>query len=88
MPPLKIWEENQGTIQLLFTDIVMPEGISGRQLAAQLLARNPRLRVIFSSGYSADFAGRELALQAGQHFIQKPSRPHQVLQSVRQCLDS
>ena len=85
---LKIWEENQGTIQLLFTDIVMPEGINGRELAGCLRARNPKLRVIFSSGYSADFAGRELALQAGQHFIQKPSRPQEVLRTVRQCLDS
>jgi hypothetical protein len=45
------------------------------------------LRVIFTSGYSADIAGRELSLQEGQNFIQKPSPPHQLLETVRRCLD-
>jgi CheY-like chemotaxis protein len=84
---LKIWEQHQGIIQLLFTDIVMPRGISGRELAIRLQARNPKLRVIFTSGYSADIAGRELSLQEGQNFIQKPASPQQLLETVRRCLD-
>ena len=84
---LKIWEQHQDRIQLLFTDIVMPEGLSGFELAVRLQTRNPRLRVIFTSGYSADIAGRELTLQEGQNFIQKPSAPLLLLETVRRSLD-
>jgi two-component system, cell cycle sensor histidine kinase and response regulator CckA len=85
---MQLWELHQDTIQLLFTDIMMPEGVSGHDLAARLLARNPRLSVIFTSGYSAEIAGRELSLKVGQNFIQKPALPSQLLEIVRQCLDS
>ena len=84
---LQIWEQHSGPIHLLLTDIVMPEGISGRELATRLQERNARLRVIFTSGYSAEIAGRELALLPGQNFIQKPSAPLEILETVRRCLD-
>jgi signal transduction histidine kinase/ActR/RegA family two-component response regulator len=85
---LKVWEQHQSRVQLLLTDIVMPEGISGLDLAARLQVPRPDLKVIFTSGYSADLAGRELNLQEGQNFLAKPSRPHQILAAVRRCLDS
>jgi two-component system cell cycle sensor histidine kinase/response regulator CckA len=66
----------------------MPEGISGRDLAVRLLERDPKLRVIFTSGYSADIAGRELTLREGQNFLQKPCPPHVLLETVRRCLDN
>ena len=84
---LRIWKEHQDTIQLVLTDIVMPEGVSGRELAARLQASKPELRVIFTSGYSADIAGHELSIQDAQNFIQKPSSPQRVLEIVRRCLD-
>ncbi len=84
---LKIAEQHQDAIHLLFTDIVMPEDMSGLELAARLQARMPALRVIFTSGYSADIAGRELTLQLGQNFIQKPASPQELLETVRRCLD-
>src|SRR6185503_11025521 len=74
---LRIWEQHKQHVHLLLTDIVMPDGVSGRDLAAQLQAHNPDLRVIFTSGYSADLAGRELRLQEGQNFLQKPYPLHQ-----------
>ena len=85
---LRVWEEHKGSVQLLFTDILMPEGISGLELATRLRDNSHTLRVIFISGYSADIAGGELHLQPGQNFIQKPSSPKQLLQTVRRCLDS
>ncbi len=85
---LVVAEKYPDKIHLLFTDIVMPEGLSGRELAARLQERDPALRVIFSSGYSAEIAGRKLALQAGQNFIQKPATREQLLEIVRRCLDS
>jgi PAS domain S-box-containing protein len=84
---LRIWEKQRGAIQLLLTDIVMPQGISGRELAARLQAANPALRVVFTSGYSAEIAGSDLSLKVGQKFIQKPWFSEQLLDTVRSCLD-
>jgi CheY-like chemotaxis protein len=85
---LRVWDEHQGSVQLLLTDIIMPGSMSGLELATRLQASSPKLRVIFTSGYSADIAGPQLHLQEGQNFIQKPSSPQQLLQTVRRCLDS
>jgi PAS domain S-box-containing protein len=85
---LRVWDEHRGSIQLLLTDIVMPEGLNGRELAARLQASSPGLKVVFTSGYSVDIAGRELTLEIGQNFIQKPSSPEHLLRTVRRCLDS
>ncbi len=85
---LQLWDHQTGPIHLLLTDIVMPEGISGRQLAARLRERKPDLRVIFTSGYSAEIAGRELTLREGQNFLGKPARPDQILDTVRRALDN
>jgi PAS domain S-box-containing protein len=84
---LKLWHEHRGAIALLFTDLVMPGGVSGRQLAQQLQAGQPDLKVIFASGYSAEIAGREIQLQAGENFMQKPFRPDDMLKTIRSCLD-
>src|SRR5262249_38139057 len=59
---LKVWDEQEGNIDLLLTDMVMPEGVSGRELAEMLRARKPDLKIIFTSGYSADVMGRDAAL--------------------------
>lgn len=84
---LTLWNEHQAAIQMLFTDMIMPEGINGRDLASRLRATNPALAVIFTSGYSAEIAERGLTLEKRQRFIQKPAQPYQVLEAVRQCLD-
>jgi PAS domain S-box-containing protein len=84
---LKAWDRAGGAVDLLFTDLVMPEGIGGHALAAELQALKPELKVIFTSGYSADIAGRELELKPGQNFLQKPSPPTALLEIVRQSLD-
>ena len=49
---LRVWEQHQGSVHLLLTDIMMPEGLSGLELATRLQTRSPQLRVIFTSGYS------------------------------------
>ena len=84
---LRVWTEQRGAVQLLLTDLVMPEGLSGRDLATQLQLQQPGLRVIFTSGYSADIAGRELSLQEGRNFLQKPFSRQQLLEIVRSVLD-
>ncbi|MBI3569362.1 MAG: PAS domain S-box protein [Gemmatimonadetes bacterium] len=84
---LRQFEEQAGSIDLLFTDIVMPAGVGGRELARQLQERKPSLRVILTSGYSADSAGAELVLGARQRFLPKPSSMDEILATVRRSLD-
>lgn len=83
----EIWREHHGRVALLLTDLVMP-GMDGLELAAILQRQAPGLKVIFTSGYSAEIAGRDLKLGAGQYFLQKPFQPHHLLTMVRNALDS
>ena len=83
---LKVFEENDGKIDLLLTDMVMPEGMSGRELAQELKKRKPGLKVIYTSGYSSDVMGEDAELRDVK-FLQKPYPPPRLAQVVRECLD-
>ncbi len=84
---LKIWDAHNGQVDLLLTDMVMPGGVSGAELAQQLRKRKPDLRVIYSSGYSADIVGKNFS-EHDPIFLAKPYRPPQLAQRVRRSLDS
>jgi two-component system cell cycle sensor histidine kinase/response regulator CckA len=84
---LALWRTGDHTIDLLFTDLVMPGGVDGHELARTLRAESPQLKVIFISGYSPEIAGTELALGAGETFLQKPIAAHAMLRAVRDALD-
>jgi PAS domain S-box-containing protein len=84
---MRRWEERDGTVQVLLTDLVMPHGVTGLQLAAALQGRRPELRVIFTSGYSAETVGPKFRLRAGQSFLQKPYSLQQLLGTIRRSLD-
>jgi PAS domain S-box-containing protein len=85
---LETWAQRDGAIDLLLTDMVMPDGLTGRKLAERLTHEDPRLRVIFTSGYTAGMPGADLDNVADGHFLPKPYRPATLLQVVRDCLDS
>lgn len=85
---LELWRQECGSVDLLFTDIVMPGGVSGRELAARLLAEKPQLKLIYTSGYPGDIAGRGLSLREGINFLQKPYSPLQLAEIVRNALDA
>jgi len=87
---LKLCRSRSFPIDLLLTDIIMPEGVTGRELAEQLRADNPKLKVIFTSGYSGDVLGQdtEFVRQTSTRFIAKPCSPQVLLQTVRQYLDA
>ena len=79
---LKVWAENDGRIDLLFTDMVMPNGMTGRALAERFHLENPNLKVVCTSGYSAEALGGSW-LQAPQfRFLPKPYKPQQLLEAV------
>ena len=84
---LNVWNQHRDNIKLLLTDMVMPQGISGRELAAKLLAEKPALKVIYSSGYSLAVVGADMLLREGLNFLQKPYPPRKLAQTVRDCLD-
>jgi PAS domain S-box-containing protein len=84
---LEIWQNNKKRIDLLLTDLVMPDHLNGRELAEKLIADKPRLKVIFTSGYTADVVGKDFVLGGGLHYLQKPYNPQKLALTVRNCLD-
>ena len=85
---LVLWRQWNGGVDMLLTDLLMPDGLNGRDLASELLAENPGLKVIFLSGYSADVFGPDEELRAGENFLQKPYSANQLLELVRRQFDS
>lgn len=85
---LKVWQNQRGQIQLLLTDMVMPDGVSGIDLGSRLQTEHPGLKVIYTSGYSTDLVGQDFELRDGHNFLQKPYHPEMLVQTVRNCLDN
>ncbi|HEY5550681.1 MAG TPA: response regulator [Opitutaceae bacterium] len=84
---LSVWKEHRDNIDLLLTDMVMPEGMTGIDLAGQLIAERPELKVIYTSGYSADIHGTDSSLPAGHRFLSKPYQSTVLVETVRETLD-
>ena len=76
-----------GRIDLLLTDVIMPR-MGGRDLAHALCAEFPALRVLYTSGYTADAMGRQGELDPGVHFLPKPYVPSVLAKKVREVLDA
>jgi len=83
---LEIWEHQREKIDLLLTDMVMPDGVTGRELAEKLKTDNPALKVVYTTGYSAELLGAGIVLREGINFLQKPYPPQKLLQTIRACL--
>lgn len=81
------WREHHNRISLVLTDIVIPGGANGPDLAKKFHAEKPDLRVIFSSGYSMDVVEKDFELREGVNFLQKPYSPHRLAQTVRDVLE-
>ncbi len=83
---IRIWEASEG-IDLLLTDLIMPGGMSGRELAEVLGTGHPELRIVYTTGYSPDVVGRMLRLDPGRRLLQKPFAPTELAAAIRQALD-
>ena len=72
MDALAIWHQHHNEIALLLTDMVMPAGLNGQELAEKFKAQKHDLKIIYTSGYSVEIAGRGLCDMEGISFLQKP----------------
>ncbi|HEY6369401.1 MAG TPA: ATP-binding protein [Candidatus Sulfotelmatobacter sp.] len=80
-------KQYSGPIHLLLTDVVLP-GISGREVARQVAAHRPDIKVLFTSGYTPDAIIHHGVLEAGLHFIQKPFTLETLTNKVRAVLNN
>jgi CheY-like chemotaxis protein len=85
---LEQWAQRDQEIDLLLTDMVMPDGMTGCQLAERMRSDAPNLRVIYTSGHTAGVPGTQLAHVDERQFLAKPYRPSKLLEIVRNCLDA
>ena len=84
---LEVWDRHPATIDLVLTDVVMPGGMSGRDLAVKLLAKHSKTRVVFTSGYSVDETNTDFFRKGRAVFLQKPYTRITLTKAVRECLD-
>jgi CheY-like chemotaxis protein len=84
---LEHWSHRDRNIDLLLTDMVMPDGMTGFQLAERLRTDAPNLRVIYTSGHTVGVPGTHLAHVDERQFLAKPYRPTKLLEFVLDCLD-
>lgn len=84
---LAVWQQQAGAIDLVLTDMVMPEGVSGAELAEQLLSQKPDLKIIFTSGYTSNEINPEMLAKVHAQFLQKPYSHSDLARIVRDCLD-
>lgn len=81
------WLRQAGPLDLLFTDVIMPGGMSGRELADAARLLRPDLPVLFTSGYTEHAIVHHGRLDAGVHLLSKPYRQQDLARKVRQVLD-
>ena len=85
---LDVWDRHKNSVDLLFTDMVMPAGVSGVELANKLLTQQNKLRVVFASGYTVDEISTDfLAKNNDARFLQKPYTRVNLARTVREALD-
>ena len=83
----EVWKQHRADIRLLLTDMIMPHGVSGKDLAKILLADNPKLKVVFASGYSAEVASGDLSMKEGFNYLTKPFQSFKLAKILRDTLD-
>nr|WP_320193642.1 PAS domain S-box protein [uncultured Desulfobacter sp.] len=84
---IRITNEHVGKIDLLMTDVVMPE-MNGRDLAKKVTTVFPEIKLLFMSGYAADVITHKGVLDGGVAFIQKPFSTNDLAKKIRKVLDN
>jgi CheY-like chemotaxis protein len=79
---------SEARVDLLFTDVVMPGGMTGQQLAQKARRQRPQLKVLFTSGYTPESVVHQGKLDAGIHLLSKPYRRDGLARKIREVLDN
>jgi len=84
---LRIVDELDESVELLLTDLVMP-GMNGKKLADKMVVKNPEMKVIYMSGYTANAVAHQGLMKSDMPYLQKPFHLANLTQLVRKVLDS
>ncbi|MBA2735051.1 MAG: PAS domain S-box protein, partial [Acidobacteria bacterium] len=84
---ISLCEKQDCQIDLLMTDVVMPQ-MGGRELAERFALAFPQMKILFTSGYTDDAVVRHGVINEGTNFIQKPFTPDRLAHKVREVLDA
>ncbi|HNT35952.1 MAG TPA: response regulator, partial [bacterium] len=84
---IQIAQSYPESIHLLITDVIMPE-MNGRDLTRHIASLRPGMKVLFTSGYTANVIAHHGVLDAGVHFMQKPFSMEDLAHKVREALDT
>jgi PAS domain S-box-containing protein len=85
---LELWSRERGAFDLLLTDMIMPEGLTGLDLTEQLRREKPSLKVVVMSGYSLELTQHGRLDLSSVGFLPKPFNPSTLTQAVRRALES
>ncbi|WFB37771.1 response regulator [Kiritimatiellota bacterium B12222] len=83
----EVWKKHHQEIDLLLTDMILPGGKTGREIADEFKTLIPSLKVLYTSGYSKDFISEDFVLEEGVNFLQKPYEMKRLANAVRCNLD-
>ncbi|OPZ58856.1 MAG: Blue-light-activated protein [Deltaproteobacteria bacterium ADurb.Bin510] len=84
---LKLASDHAGPLDLLVTDVIMPE-MNGRELNQAVIAARPGVKTLFMSGYPAELIAHHGVIDEGVNFLQKPFTAKVLASKVREVLDS
>jgi two-component system, cell cycle sensor histidine kinase and response regulator CckA len=84
---LDVWARDGAGVDMVVSDIVMPDGMSGPELVARLREERPSLKAVFTSGYSTESDRVSMEMRTGVNFVQKPFRPAALIHIIRERLD-
>lgn len=80
------WADYGMSVDLVVTDVVMPGGVSGTELARELQRLRPSLPIVFTSGYDPDYDPSDVTMIPGENFVPKPATAEQLLAVVRRMM--
>jgi DNA-binding NtrC family response regulator len=86
---IAVWERQKNEIALLLSDMVLPDGVSGRDLAQRFRSDKPGLKVLLTSGHGPEIVSTDTTFFREHNicFLRKPASAPDLARAVRQCLD-
>ncbi|MEO7426984.1 MAG: response regulator [Fibrobacteria bacterium] len=84
---LELFEHHRGGIDLVLTDMILADGMTGKELAALLKIKQPGLNIIYTSGYGIEQINMKTPLERDTFFLPKPFQRLELTKMIRECLD-